>query len=84
MAQDLLNTRFERGSISTSVGDIVAFFLTLLAAYWLSALSASCSRRMCIPRTRIAAGQSYAVSSLLNYSILALGFSWPLGCWGWT
>ena len=37
MAEAFLDTRFERGSISTSVGDIVAFFLTVLAAYLLSA-----------------------------------------------
>ena len=37
IANAFLNTRFERGSISTSVGDIVAFFLTLLGAYLLSA-----------------------------------------------
>ena len=82
LANDLLTTRFERGSISTSVGDIAAFFLTLLGAYWLSNFIRFMLEEDVYPRTRIAAGQSYAVSNLLNYSILALGFLVALGVLG--
>jgi potassium efflux system protein len=82
LANDLLNTRFERGSISTSAGDIGAFFLTLLGAYWLSNFIRFMLEEDIYPRTRIAAGQSYAVSNLLNYSILALGFLVALGVLG--
>jgi potassium-dependent mechanosensitive channel len=82
LANDLLTTRFERGSISTSVGDIGAFFLTLLGAYWLSNFIRFMLEEDIYPRTRIAAGQSYAVSNLLNYSILALGFLVALGVLG--
>ena len=82
MAQAFFNTRFERGSISTSVGDIVAFFLTVLAAYLLSAFIRFVLEEDVYSRTRIATGQSYAVSSLLNYSILAIGFVVALGVLG--
>jgi potassium efflux system protein len=82
MAQAFLNTRLERGSISTSVGDIVAFFLTVLAAYLLSAFIRFVLEEDVYSRTRIATGQSYAVSSLLNYSILAIGFVVALGVLG--
>ena len=82
MAQAFLNTRFERGSISTSVGDIVAFFLTLLGAYWLSSFIRFMLEEDIYPRTRIAAGQSYAASNLINYSILAIGFILALGVLG--
>jgi small-conductance mechanosensitive channel len=82
LATDFLNTRLERGSISTSVGDIGAFFLTLLGAYWLSNFIRFMLEEDVYPRTRIAAGQSYAVSNLLNYSILALGFLVALGVLG--
>jgi small-conductance mechanosensitive channel len=74
LANDLLTTRLERGSISTSVGDIAAFFLTMLGAYWLSSFIRFMLEEDIYPRTRIATGQSYAVSNLLNYSILAVGF----------
>jgi potassium-dependent mechanosensitive channel len=82
MVTGFLNSRLERGSISTSVGDIVAFFLTLLAAYLLSAFIRFLLTEDVYPRTRIAAGQSYAVSSLLNYAILTLGFILALGVLG--
>lgn len=82
MAQAFLNTRLERGSISTSVGDIVAFFLTVLAAYLLSAFIRFLLEEDVYPRTRVATGQSYAVSSLLNYAILTIGFVVALGVLG--
>ena len=82
MAEAFLNTRLERGSISTSVGDIVAFFLTVLAAYLLSAFIRFVLEEDVYSRTRIATGQSYAVSSLLNYAILAVGFVLALGVLG--
>jgi potassium-dependent mechanosensitive channel len=80
--QAFFNTRLERGSISTSVGDIVAFFLTLSIAYLLSAFIRFVLEEDVYSRTRIATGQSYAVSSLLNYFILAIGFILALGVLG--
>ena len=82
LATAFLNTRLERGSISTSVGDIVAFFLTVLGAYLLSAFIRFVLEEDIYPRTRIATGQSYAVSSLLNYTILAVGFFLALAVLG--
>ena len=82
LATAFLNTRLERGSISTSVGDIVAFFLTVLGAYLLSAFIRFVLEEDVYPRTRIATGQSYAVSSLLNYTILAVGFLLALAVLG--
>ena len=54
MGTGFLNTRLERGSISTSVGDIVAFFLTVLGAYLLSAFIRFVLEEDVYPRTRIA------------------------------
>jgi potassium-dependent mechanosensitive channel len=82
LATAFLNTRLERGSISTSVGDIVAFFLTVLGAYLLSAFIRFVLEEDVYPRTRIATGQSYAVSSLLNYTILSVGFFLALAVLG--
>jgi potassium-dependent mechanosensitive channel len=82
LATAFLNTRLERGSISTSVGDIVAFFLTVLAAYLLSAFIRFVLAEDVYSRTGIATGQSYAVSSLLNYAILTIGFVVALGVLG--
>jgi potassium-dependent mechanosensitive channel len=82
VVREFLNTRLERGSISTSVGDIVAFFVTVLAAYLLSAFIRFVLEEDVYPRTRIAAGQSYALSSILNYAVLAIGFALALGVLG--
>ena len=81
-AQAFFSTRLERGSISTSVGDIGAFLLTLLAAYLLSAFIRFVLAEDVYSRARIATGQSYAVSSLLNYAILTVGFIVALGVLG--
>jgi small-conductance mechanosensitive channel len=82
LLSSVFNSKLERGAISISVGDIVAFFLTLLAAYLLSAFLRFVLEEDVYPRTRIAAGQSYAVSNLLNYAILAIGFIVALGVLG--
>jgi small-conductance mechanosensitive channel len=79
---EFLNTRLERGSISITVGDIVAFFLTVLGAYLLSAFIRFVLEEDVYPRTRIATGQSYALSSILNYAVLAIGFVTALGVLG--
>jgi potassium efflux system protein len=82
LAAEFLNTRLERGSISTSVGDIVAFFLAVLGAYLLSAFMRFVLAEDVYPRTRIGTGVSYAISSLLNYAVLTIGFIVALGVLG--
>jgi len=78
----VLTAKLERGSISLSVGDVLAFGLTVLGAYLLSACLRFVLNEDVYPRTSMTAGQSYAVSSLLHYGILALGFVVGLGLLG--
>ena len=82
MAADFLNTKLERGSISISVGDVGAFAVTLVGTYLLSAFIRFVLEEDVYPRARIATGQSYAVSSLLNYAVLTIGFMVALGVLG--
>ena len=70
----VLAARLERGAISISMGDILAFFLTVWAAYVLSAFIRFVLEEDVYPRTRITPGRSYATSSLLHYVIVAVGF----------
>ena len=70
----VLAARMERGAISISIGDILAFFLTVWAAYALSAFIRFVLEEDIYPRTRITPGRSYATSSLLHYVVLAVGF----------
>jgi len=79
---ELLNTRLEKGSISISIGDICAFFLTVFGAYLSSSFIRFVLEEDIYPRTAIAPGRSYAVSSLLNYTIIAVGFLLAIGFLG--
>ena len=80
--ESLLTTKLERGSISISLGNILEFFLTVWFAYLLSAFLRFVLKEDVYPRVALAPGLSYAVSSLLNYIILALGFVAGLGVLG--
>jgi len=80
--ESVLSARFERGSISLSLGDIVAFLLTVWVAYLLSAFIRFVLQEDVYPRKGIPRGSSYAISSLLHYIILSLGFVVGLGMLG--
>jgi len=78
----LLTAKLERGSISISLEDILAFFVAVLAAFLLSAFIRFTLREDVYPRIGVAPGLSYAISSLLHYVIIALGFVVALGVVG--
>ena len=71
-----------RGSIQTSLGSILEFVLTVWVAYLVSAFIRFVLSEEVYPRTRLTRGLSYAISSLLNYVIIALGFVLALGVLG--
>jgi small-conductance mechanosensitive channel len=82
--QDALGARLTLGSFSTSAGDVLAFAITLWIAYLLSAALRFVLDEEVYPRAGIAAGTSYAASSLLQYSIAILAFFLALGFLGVT
>jgi small-conductance mechanosensitive channel len=74
LGQSLLAAKVERGALSLSVEDVLAFALTLWVAYLLSAFVRFALEADVYPRVSLARGLSYALSSLLNYVLLTLGF----------
>jgi potassium efflux system protein len=78
----ILGLKLERGSISISIEDILAFGLTVLAAYLLSAFIRFTLREEVYPRRGVSRGLSYAYSRLVHYVILAIGFLVGLGVLG--
>jgi potassium efflux system protein len=78
----ILGLRLERGSISISVEDILAFGFTLLAAFLLSAFMRFTLREEVYPRRGVPRGLSYAYSRLVHYVILSIGFLVGLGVLG--
>jgi len=77
-----LATRFERGSVSITPADILAFCLTVCAAYLTSRFIRFVLHEDVYPRAKIAPGVSYAASNVLHYFILALGIMVGLGIMG--
>ncbi len=71
----LLEIKIQRGVLSITLGGLLEFLLTIYAAYLLSAFLRFVLREDIYPRTKIPLGNSYAVSSLLHYVILAIGFT---------
>jgi small-conductance mechanosensitive channel len=78
----ILDLRLERGSISISIEDILAFGFTVWASYLQSAFIRFALQEEVYPRRGIARGLSYAYSRLVHYIILALGFLVGLGVLG--
>jgi small-conductance mechanosensitive channel len=69
-----LDARYTRGSVSLSLGDVVAFGLTVGAAFVVSSFIRFVLREEIYPRTRLARGQSYALSILLHYAVVLVAF----------
>ncbi len=78
----ILSAKLGRGSISFSAGDVLEFVVTVWLTYLLSRFIRFVLREDVYPRTQVTRGISYAISSLLNYGILTLGFLLALGVLG--
>jgi small-conductance mechanosensitive channel len=81
-AHTVLTTELGRGSIRISVGSLLEFIVTVWIAYLFSAFLRFVLREDVYPHTHLTRGISYAISSLLNYVIIALGFLLALGVLG--
>jgi small-conductance mechanosensitive channel len=74
--------KFARGAISISIGDILAFGVTIGASFLLSRFIRFTLNEEVYPRAHIPSGAAYASSRLLHYTILTLGFLVGLGLLG--
>jgi potassium-dependent mechanosensitive channel len=82
LGKTVLAAKLERGAISISLEDILAFFLTVWVAYLLSSFIRFVLQEDVYSRIGVSRGLSYAISSLLNYVILALGIVVGMGLLG--
>ncbi len=78
----VLAARLERGAVSLALGDVVEFVLVVWVAYLVSAFVRFVLHEDVFPRVRLPRGISYALSSVLNYVIIAFGFLLGLGVLG--
>lgn len=82
LLEGALATELGRGTIRIPVGGIFEFILTIWAAYLFSAFIRFVLHEDVYPRTQLTRGISYAISSLLNYVVVALGVLLALGILG--
>ena len=78
----ILGKPFAVGTISVSLGDILAFAVTLAAAFLLSGLIRFVLQEDVFPRLVMRRGVSNAVSTTAHYAILILGFLLALAAAG--
>ena len=80
----LLTAALTVGSFSLSLGDVIAFAVTV----WLSFLLSRCARFVLAedvyPRVRLGRGLPYAFSTILHYVILLVGFLVALAAGGFN
>ena len=74
LGQAALAAELRRGTIGITLGDVLAFVLTVWLAFLLSALLRFVLEEDVYPRLRLTRGLPYVISSLLHYVILVLGF----------
>jgi small-conductance mechanosensitive channel len=78
----LLGAGVSRGNLSLSVGDVVAFGVTVWLAFFVSRLVRFVLEEDVYPRLNLRRGLPYTVSTLLHYAILLLGFTFAVAAMG--
>src|ERR1044071_4691726 len=77
-----LNAELSFGSIRFSLGDVLAFLVTVWAAFALSRFVRFFLEEDVYPRVRLKRGISYAISNTLHYAILLAGFFFAVAALG--
>ncbi len=78
----VLGARFTRGELSLSLGDVLAFAVTVWIAFAVSAVIRFILQEDVFTRLRLARGLPAALSSLVHYFILLVGFFLGLAALG--
>lgn len=78
----LLTAELVLGSLSVSAADVLLFALVVWAAFALSRFVRFALEEDVYPRFALAQGVPYAVSTIVNYLILLLGFFFAVGAAG--
>jgi potassium-dependent mechanosensitive channel len=81
-AESALNASFALGSLSVSPGRVLAFLLTVWLSFLVSKLLRFALEEDVYQHLKLARGIPYAISTLLHYLVLLLGFFLALGALG--
>lgn len=69
-----IQAKLSFGSVSISLGDVLAFGLTVWGAFLFSRFLRFVLEEDVYPRVRLARGVPYAASTLIHYAVLLMGF----------
>lgn len=78
----VLFAKLHAGAIIVSLADVLAFFVTILTAILISRLIILVLEEDIYPRVELGRGVSFAISSVIKYSIILLGFMLAVGAMG--
>jgi len=82
LMRSILDASLGVGEIQVSLGDMFAFILTIVLAFGLSRLIRFFLEEEAFPRMRLRRGVGNAIATLLQYTILLLGFALALSAAG--
>lgn len=78
----VLDARYVRGSASLSLGDVVAFALTIWAAFLVSSFVRFALQEEVYPRVQLPRGAAYALTTILHYIVVIAGFVFAVAALG--
>ena len=78
----MLGASLHVGSLDVGLGDVIAFALTLGAAYIVSSLIRFVLEEDLFPRVSLRRGMPNAIATLLHYVVLTVGFILALAAAG--
>jgi potassium efflux system protein len=78
----VLSARLEVGALHISLGNVTAFLITVWVAFLLSRFLRFILEEDVYPRANLARGVPYAVSTMLHYAILLVGFLFAVAAMG--
>jgi small-conductance mechanosensitive channel len=81
-AAAVLGARYVRGSVSVSLGDAVAFVLTVWAVFVVSSFVRFVLDGEVYPRVRLPRGAAYALATIVHYVIVVVGFGFAVAALG--
>jgi potassium-dependent mechanosensitive channel len=78
----IFEAKFQHGNVSLSLGDVLAFCVTIWLSFVLSRFLRFVLEEDVYPRVRLAHGMPYALSTLSRYVIVSLGFLFAMAAIG--
>ena len=81
-AKTIVFTELKAGALSVSLGDILAFGATIIAAVMIARLIIVLLEEDIYPRLQLGRGVPFAISSVIKYALITVGFLLAVGAMG--